>query len=869
MSAILTTKLHVPPLRSGHVPRPRLLAPLNAGPDCRLTLVSAPAGYGKTTLVVEWLAQSQGPGRKVAWVSLDEQDNDPVRFVTHLVAALRRVSEGVGEAALSLMQAPQPPPPEAVIGSLINDLASLPSPFVLALDDYHVIHEMSIHRQLGFLVEHQPPQVRLVMITREDPPLPLARLRARGQMVEIRQQDLRFSREECAAFLTQAMGLQVAPPDIAALERRTEGWIAGLQLAGLSMQGREDLPGYIEAFTGSSRYVLDYLIGEVLEQQPAEVQDFLMRTSILGRLTSGLCDAVTQREDSQRILQMLDQRNLFVVPLDQSRTWYRYHHLFAELLAQRLRSTQAQAETGLHRRAGEWFAAEGLVPEAIHHALAAPDWERAADLVEGESVTMLRRGELVSLLGWLKALPPDVVLKRPELSRDYGWALTLTGQLEAAERFLQSAEAAAGGDHALLGTILVAQAYHLRARGDNAGAIERGQRALDLLPESDPLSRSLVALTLGLSHWSRGSLEEAETALQEVDRAGRQSRNHYARMTALSYLGVIQGIHGRLRGAAEMCRQAIEIGGQSPPVAPAHIELGALLYEWNDLEPAAHHLQIGIELSQRTGNVMILSDAYHSLAILQQARGEAGAAQATLQLADRLADDHEVTPLTRLRNAACHVQLALASGDMAGAQHWAEQVTGSADASPFFPLLGLTPARLLLASGENARAAEMLAGLHETARRAGWASGEIEVRAVQAMAAPAPSEALGFLADALQRAQPEGFVRTFVDKGEPMRLLLERLRSEGGERKEYLLGLLAAFGGPGKVLASQTLVEPMSERELEILRLLADGLSNQGIARRLVISVGTAKSHVHHILGKLNSDSRMQAVAKARELGLL
>ncbi len=633
-----------------------------------------------------------------------------MRFLTHLVAALRQANPGVGEGALSLLQAPQPPPPEAVIGALINDLASLPAPFLLALDDYHVIHEMSIHRQLGFLVEHQPPQVHLVMITREDPPLPLARLRARGQMVEIRQQDLRFSLEECAAFLAQAMGLQVAPPDVAALERRTEGWIAGLQLAGLSMQGRDDLPGFIEAFTGSSRYVLDYLIGEVLEQQPAEVQDFLMRTSILGRVTSSLCDAVTQRDDSQRILQLLDQRNLFIVPLDQSRTWYRYHHLFAELLSQRLRSTQPQAETELHQRACEWFAAEGLVPEAIQHALAAADWERAADLVEGESVTMLRRGELATLLGWLKALPNEVVFKRPELSRDYGWALTLTGQLEAAEGFLQKAEASAGGDDILLGTILVAQAYHLRARGDNAGAIERGQRALDLLPESDPLSRSLVALTLGLAHWSRGDLPGAEKALLEVDRAAQQSRNHYARMTALSYLGVIQAIHGRLRRAAEMCRQAIEMGGQSPPVAPAHIELGVLLYEWNDLEAAARHLQIGIELSQRTGNLMILSDGYRTLAVLQQARGEPEAAQATLQLADRLAQEHEVTPLTRLRNAACHVQLALAAGDLAGAQHWAEQVTGPADASPFYPLLGLTPARLLLADGENPKAAEDAGG---------------------------------------------------------------------------------------------------------------------------------------------------------------
>ena len=869
MSTILTTKLHVPPLRSGHVSRPRLVRKLNPGPDGTITLVSAPAGYGKTTLVVEWLAQSQDTPPKVAWLSLDDQDNDPVRFLSHLIAALRPVDQSLGETTLSLLQAPQPPPPEAAIGALINDIASLPAPFILVLDDYHAIHELGIHRQLGFLVEHQPPQVHLVIITREDPPLPLARLRARGQMVEVRQEDLRFSLEECADFLNQVMELQLAAPDVAALEHRTEGWIAGLQLAGLSMRGRGDLPGFIEAFTGSSRYVLDYLIGEVLEQQPAEVQDFLLKTSILGRFTGRLCDAVTGQQASGEILQALDQSNLFVVPLDQSRSWYRYHHLFAELLTQRLRSTQAHSESGLHHLASAWFEAEGLLPEAIQHALAAADWERAADLVQGESVTMLRRGELATLLGWLKALPNEVVFKRPELSRDCGWALTLTGQLDAAEGFLQNAEASAGGDDTLLGTILVARAYHLRARGDNTGAIERGQRALDLLPESDPLSRSLVALTLGLAHWSSGNLQEAEAALLEVDRAAQHSRNHYARMTALSYLGVIQAIRGHLRRAGEMCRQAIEMGGQSPPVAPAHIELGALLYEWNDLESAARHLEIGIGLCQRTGNLMILSDGYRTLALLQQARGEPEAALATLQLAHQLAYEHELTPLTRMRTAACHVQLALAQHDLAGAQHWAEQVTGPADASPFYPLLGLTPARLLLADGKKPQAAETLAELYQTASRAGWGSGMVEVRALQAVGASAPAEALDFLADALEGAQPEGFVRTFLDKGEPMRLVLERLRSEGGERKEYILALLAAFEGPGKASASQPLVEPMSERELEILRLLADGLSNQEIARRLVISVGTAKSHVHHILGKLSSGSRMQAVARARELDLL
>ena len=904
MSVILTTKLHIPPLRSSIVPRPRLVAKLNAGLAGKLTLVSAPAGYGKTTLVAEWLAgladsvlrragpqssQRPAPGpssvmeetggglapgepqvMKVAWLSLDEGDNDPVRFLSHLVAALRQVDQTLGETALSMLKAPQPPPLQAVITALINELASLSTRFVFALDDYHVIHVVDIHEQLGFLVEHQPSQMHLVVITREDPfGLPLARLRARGQMVEIRQKDLRFSLEECADFLHRVMGLDLSPSGIAALESRTEGWIAGLQLAALSMQGREDLPGFIEAFTGSSHYVLDYLIEEVLERQPAEVQDFLLKTSILDRFTAQLCDVVTQQKQSREMLQTLDQGNLFVVPLDQSHTWYRYHRLFGELLRQQLRSTEALSENGLHRLAIQWFAGEGFLPEAIHHAVAGWDWERAAELISDHSVVMLGRGELVTLLGWLRSLPDEVINKRPELCRDYGWALTLTGRLDAADAYLRRAEAAARGDDALLGTVLVAQAYSLRIRGQTLQAIERAQRAQALLPQDDQLSRGLVALTLGFAFWNIGNMGEAEQAFLEVDRAAQLSSNHYARMTALAYIAAIQAVYGRLHRAAELCRQVIQIGERSPTLAPAHVELGVLLYEWNNLQPAAEQFQLGIELSQRTGSWMVQCDGYRNLSLLQLASGEPDAAESTLQKAHQLAHCHEVNPLTRLRNAACQVQLALARNDLATAQYWAEQVAEPADASLLYPQLMLTPARLLMALDENKQAEERLAELFDAASKAGWISGVVEVRALQALAATAPVDALHFLRDSLQRAQPEGFIRTFVDKGEPMKALLERMRSEGGELKGYVLRLLAAFGGRAKPFPSQPLVEPMSERELEVLRLLADGLSNQEIAARLVISVGTVKSHVHHVLEKVGASSRAQAVAKARDLGLL
>jgi len=869
LNDLLATKLYIPPTRSNLVPRLRLVQILNEAwqQGRKLNLVSAPAGYGKTTLVTEWLHSLQ---IKTAWLSLDRADNDPTRFLVYLIAALGQIDQRIGENTRAVVQSPQPLPPEVVLTTLINEIASVTTSFILVLDDYHVIEAMPIHQQLDFLVEHQPPQMHLVVITREDPPLPLARLRARGQMVEIRQGDLRFSLEECADFLQRIMGFNLSLDDITTLERRTEGWIAGLQLAALSMHGCDDLPGFIQAFSGSSHYVLEYLIQEVFERQSAEEQDFLQKTAVLEQLSGPLCDAVANRTGSRFLLDRLEHANLFIIPLDQSRTWYRYHHLFAELLRQRLHSTGAPSENELHRRASQWFADEGFLPEAIHHALAALDWERAAGLISDNSVMMLRSGELVTLLGWLKSLPDEVVYARPLLCRDYGWALTLTGQLDAADAYLRQAEANVRGDDALLGTILVAQAYNLRVRGDNNKAIERAQRALSLLPQVDHLSRSLVALTLGLAHWNRGDFREAEQAFIQVDQPAQLSRNHYARMTALTYLGMIQAVYGRLHRAAELCRQVIHLGGQSPTIAPAHIELGALLYEWNDLESAAHHLQIGIEQSKRIGNPLIQSDGLRTLAIVQQAGGEPDAALSTLQKADQLAESHQVSPLTRMRNANCHVQLALAQNCLAEAEFWAEQVTEAADSSLLFPpRLGLTPARLLLAQNEKIAAADRLHDLYETASQGSWVSGMVEVRALQALAAITPADTLRFLRDALQMAQPEGFIRTLVDKGQPMKALLEKLRSQAGELKGYILTILAAFGETGRASIPQPLVEPLSDRELEVLRLVAEGMSNGEIAQRLIVSVGTVKSHVHSIINKIGVSSRTQAVARARKLALL
>jgi LuxR family transcriptional regulator, maltose regulon positive regulatory protein len=873
---LLATKLYIPPRRKNLVSRPRLIQTLHSAwqQDKKLILVSASAGYGKTTLVTEWLAAltqdpfSKGTGVQAAWLSLEKADNDPVRFLAYLIAALQQVEASIGENTRGMLQSPQPLPPDILLTSLVNEIACLPKSFILALDDYHVIESMVIHQMMDFLEEHLPPPMHLVMMTREDPALPLARLRARGQMAEIRQDDLRFTPPECADFLKRVMGLDLSAEDVMALERRTEGWITGLQLAALSMQGRADLPGFVEAFTGGSHYILDYLVEEVFEQQPADVQDFLLKTSILERLCGPLCDRVAERTGSQNLLERLEHANLFIVPLDQSLKWYRYHHLFAELLRQRLRITETISEKELHRGASRWFAAEGYFPEAIQHALAAADWEMAARLISSSTENMLRSGELATLLGWINALPDEEICRLPQLCRDYGWALSLTAQLDAADTYLQRAEAAAQGDDALLGTILVAQAYNLRVRGDDERAIERARGALLLLPEADHLSRGLVALTLGLIQWNRGNLLEAERAFLEVDRAALQSRNHYARMSALTYLAMLQAVYGRLHRSAELCQELIELGGESPTVAPAYIERGAILYEWNDLAEAERTLQFGIELSRRSGNIIFLSEGLRTLAILQQMRGEPAAAQSTLQKSDQFLSERQVTPLTRMRNAACHVQLALAQNDLEAATYWAGLVTEPADSSQFYPHLDLASSRLLLARGEKSQAAKKLKGLSALASQAGWGSGAVEVCALQALAAETSAEALHFLEEALQKAQPEGFMRTFLDKGEPLRVLLERLRPQAGELKGYLLSILSAFGEAGGISSPPQLIEPLSEREREVLRLMVEGMSNGEIADRLVIGIGTAKSHVHHILEKLGCSSRLQAVAKAREVGL-
>ncbi len=622
---ILATKLYIPQPQPRVVFRPRLIERLDEGLRRRLTLVCAPAGFGKTTLLSEWVAALPQPA---AWLSLDEADNAPKRFLTYLVAALRTIAPDIGEGVLGVLRSPQPPTTESVLTALINEITVLEGDFVVVLDDYHALDAEPVDDALTFLVEHLPPRMHLVIATREDPHLPLARLRARGQLTELRAADLRFTPSEAAEFLDAVMGLSLSAEEVAALETRTEGWIAGLQMAAISMRGNQDVAGFIRSFTGSHRFVLDYLVEEVLEQQPESVQAFLLRTSILDRLCGPLCDVVTldRSVPGQETLQYLEHANLFLVPLDDERHWYRYHHLFAELLRQRLHQS-ADSSTGneghtvdeLHIRASQWYEDNGLRIEAIHHALAAEDFERASGLIELAWPEMDGRFQATTWLGWVESLPDELVRARPVLGVGYAWALLGGGELEAAADRLRDAErwldASAVRDirsvvvdeeqfRTLPASVAAARAYHALALGDIASAAEYARRALDLLPEEDRLQRGQAAALLGLASWTSGDLEEAHRALADAMANFRLAGNLHFAISGTYGLADIRVAQGRLREAVRTYERTSQLAGeQGEPIlrgtAELYLGLGELLFEQGDEEAATRYLLRSEELGEQ------------------------------------------------------------------------------------------------------------------------------------------------------------------------------------------------------------------------------------------------------------------------------
>jgi len=875
---ILATKLYIPPSRRSVVLRPRLVARLDEGLAAghRLTLVSAPAGFGKTTLVGEWVA---GCGRPAAWLSLDEGDSDPSRFLTYLIAALQTVAPGIGEGVLTVLQSPQPPPLEATLTALLNDVTTIPNPVVLILDDYHVLDAKPVGDAMAFLVEHLPPQVHLVIATREDPALALARLRARGQLTELRGADLRFTPSEAAGFLNQVMGLNLAADDIAALENRTEGWIAGLQLAALSLRGRADVAGFIASFAGSHHFVLDYLLEEVLQRQPDHVQSFLLRTSILDRLCGSLCDAVLldASASGQETLEYLDRANLFTLPLDTERRWYRYHHLFGDLLRQRRRQS-AVSSGGVdedHLHASEWYEANGLEVEAFQHAAAGHDVERAERLIEGGGMPLHFRGALVPILHWLGSLPTPVLDARPSLWVTYASVLLNSGQttgvepkLQAAERALQDARMD-DRTRDLVGRIASVRALLAWSPHQVETIIAQSRRALDYLHPDNLPFRTSAALKLGHAYVLLGDRSGARQALTEVAAISAASGNTISEILGSIGLGFIQETDIQLGLAVETYRHAIELaaGLPFPFVCEAHLGLARVHYQWNDLDGARQQGEQSLQLAQQIADTDRPVACEVLLARLALARGDAAEAAAILAEADRATRQHDFV-LQVPEVAAAQVLAFLRLGDVAAAAHVAQAHE-----------LPLSQARVHLAQGHPTAALAVLEPHRRRMAEKAWADQELMALVLLAVAVDAQGEearAVELLDEALALSEPGGFIRIFVDEGAPMARLLYRAMSQS-LHPEYVRHLLAAFPASGREQAAPSraaaaaigLAEPLSSRELEVLDLIAAGLTNQQVAVRLYVSLHTVKSHARNIYAKLGVSSRTQAAAKGRVLGLL
>ncbi|HRQ42660.1 MAG TPA: LuxR C-terminal-related transcriptional regulator [Chloroflexota bacterium] len=904
MVELLSTKLFIPRPRKSLVSRPRLVDHLNTGVDKKLTLIAAPPGFGKTTLLSEWIPQSP---RCVTWLSLDDGDNDPLKFWAYFIKSLQALRPELGESAFSLLQSPQLIPITSVLTALINEITAFPDGFAIVLDDYHVIDSQPIHEALKFLLEHQPANMHLVITTRIDPSLPLSRLRARDQLTELRANDLRFTVDETAIFLHQVMGLNLSGEEVAALEARTEGWIAGLQIAALSMQGQDDISGFIRGFSGSHRHILGYLADEVINQQPAEKLKFLLQTSILDRLCGSLCDAVTGDVSGQTILEELEHANLFITPLDDAGVWYRYHHLFVDVLQKRLSLTAPKEGVDvaeLHGRATTWFEQQGLIDEAIRHALAAPDVERAAILVEQYSMAMLQESKIFLIRLWLEQLPREMIHTRPRLLLAYGWILILTGHVTALDEWLarpQAKTALAAPDlpAEIVGELTLLQATLARFRREHEQSLQLALAAFNLLRDDKRGLQAGAMYTIGVAHLQRGDVASASRAFTEAVRLGEAKGGPYMALGALDTLSDIQIRQGHLAQARQLCQQALQMaerqGWQAmPAMGMIYIHLGRALYEYNDLEGAYAALTNAVDRLRGSIEQFLLAQGYLLLAQVHLARGDRDGALTTVQQGEQWFTQMQVADTgagTLLKIGK--VRLWIASGDLNAATHWAYECHWLPENTPLGYLQATLLVRLRLAQSPYENQAHFLDEVAAMLDRqvvimeAGqWRGQLIELLILRSLLLQAQSDATAMLISleqALILAEPEGYVRTFLDEGEPVRLLLleyqsrvkkrisDGVASESLRLLTYTDRLLAAFSQPipSEKPGGKPLPEPLSERELDILRLITTGRSNQEIAEILVIAVSTVKSHINNLYSKLGTNRRTEAIAIARDLGLL
>ena len=888
LDPLVSTKLRPSQARPKLVARPRLAEKLSPEAGRKLTLVSAPAGFGKSTLLGKWWKGREGGERCTAWLSMDEGDNDPTRFLTYLIAAIGRTVdlEEFGEGVLAALRSPEPPRMEAVLGALVNEISGLPCGLDIILDDYHAIDFEGVNRIVSYLLERLPDDAHLVVSSRVDPPLSLARLRARNQMAELGAADLAFTREEATAFLRGVMGLDLSDEDVAALEQTTEGWIAGLQFAALSMRDRKDVSGFIESFSGSHRGVLDFLAEEVLERQPAHVREFLLETSILDALTGPLCDALTGRTDGQEMLERLERENLFVVALDAERRWYRYHPLFADFLRDRLERESPWRVGELHLDASDWNEQNGGSSSAIEHAFSAGDHERAARLMERGIGQTWYRGEVATLLGWLGRLPREAMRRRPLLMVWYAAALMLTGGPEGAEALLDEAEGAVrqqdGDPRHVLATAAAVRSQHARRLGDAREAVEQARRALALLPGDNLNPRPFVTLCLAEAYSAAGD-GEATAAFAEAAALGRAAGHDYVALSAMASEAHLHLAWGSLRRADEVLGRALGYAAERgsellPAVGSVRVGIGELLYERDDLQAAGRHLAEGVELAGRTGDVEILMWGHIALSAVRRARGDAEGALAAAREADRVAQssgsEHAIVDA-----ATWKARLHLMGGDLTSASSEQERVAGIGEVRRFSrELERIVLARLLVARNEPDEALHVLRHLGDQARTARRKIEILTLRALVFRARGEKERAVSTFSQALALAEPEGYVRIFVDEGSPMAELLaaalearQRGHLEPPVPARYLRKLIATLerDASGTATPDNGLPESLSERELEVLWLIAAGKANRRIASELFVSVGTVKTHINNLYRKLDAHSRTQAVARARELNLI
>jgi LuxR family maltose regulon positive regulatory protein len=883
---LLETKFHIPPWHEEGVTRTRILERLHAGlaEFRKLTLVSAPAGYGKTTIIVDWI-HSLGGNSRVVWISLDEGDNDLARFLGYWLSAFRRIDESMGQSAQSLLDLPKLPPLQAVMDDLLNDLTALEGQVVLALDDYHTITNPQIHEAVEYFIDHQPTQIHLIITTREDPPLPLARMRARGHMTEIRAYDLRFTPDEANQFFNHSMRLELPAETVSTLEARTEGWAVGLQLAALALQNLPNPHEFIQNFHGTHRYILDYLAEEVLRQQDKEIRDFLFQTAILEKFNAPLCNAVTGRSDSHELLSRLEQANLFIIPLDNERVWYRYHHLFGDYLRTGLTKSE---QALLEEKAARWYEENDLVFEAVKHAFLSENLEMTADVIERviQKASAWSAGEITTLVGWLDALPGQLLQSKPALCLHASRAWYIAGRIGLSEKYLNLAEQSLRESptsdldtRTLLAISAERRASLAALRGELHFAIERATYALNQLPEEELYDRARAGAMLGLAYGLKGDLEKASHLLIKASDLAQTAGVSFMTVITRCEAALMQITQGRLHLATQTVQQALQLAGekQIPPLGFAWYVLAEIAWERNELSSAEQYLMDGIEISKQGVLIDDLRFELMLLAHLKISTGDLATAMAAIEQAHSICQSFEIPRLIML-SSAHYARIQLAAGMLDVANQWAQQyqeLRNSHSVEYTREYEDLTLGRVYLANGEHNQALAILAPLFEQAGAAGRIRTCIEAAILLSLVAHAQNKmtlALEWLAKALTLAEPEGFLRLFLEEGS---LIAELLPNVRGAAPGFVDQLHQAFSNQtpnakhkGLHPAMSQLIDPLSEQELRVLNLIVTGKSNQEIAVELVISVGTAKWHVHNILQKLGVSNRPQAIARARELGI-